>query len=315
MNDFPNPLVSIIVPSYNQGKFIRHTIESILTQNYSPLEVIVVDGASTDETVEMLSAFDGGSRVRWMSEPDRGVVDAVNKGFKLARGDLLAIQSSDDAYRPGAMAHAVAALQANPSVGLVYADVAYVDARGQEIGRSHLYRYALTSFLSKKTWIPQPTAFFRAALRREVGGWDESVPYTPDADLWLRLVARAGALKIDECWGELRCHEEQRDTCVDKIRRDWNRMIDQSDDVRQMPWYARRAAQAGKHLTACRYSDGNDWAYTYHLWASLWYWPPLITATAGLRTRLLPGYMPMRIALSRLKQRFLRSRRTRASRA
>src|SRR4051812_41118582 len=96
------PLVSVIIPSYNQGRFIRETIDSVLSQDYRPIEVLVFDGASKDETVSVLKSYDA-PELQWWSEPDRGVVDAVNKGLARARGDIVAIQSSDDVYVPGAI--------------------------------------------------------------------------------------------------------------------------------------------------------------------------------------------------------------------
>ena len=112
---FPEkPLVSIVVPSFNQGKFIGETIESILSQKYRPLEVIVMDGASTDETLNVLDGFRSCPEMRIRSEPDKGVVDAVNKGLKDARGWITAIQSSDDVYLPDTVETAVEALRANP---------------------------------------------------------------------------------------------------------------------------------------------------------------------------------------------------------
>ena len=103
MNALPeHPLISVIVPSFNQGAFIRKTIESALQQDYRPIEVVVMDGASTDNTVDILKSFGDIPELRWVSEPDQGVVDAVNKGLRLARGEIAAIQSSDDFYLPGA---------------------------------------------------------------------------------------------------------------------------------------------------------------------------------------------------------------------
>src|ERR1051325_691202 len=97
MSPTGKPLLSIIVPSYNQGRFIRRTLDSILSQGYRPIEVIVVDGASKDETVEVLESIDA-AELRWISEKDRGPADAVNKGLAMAQGELIGIQSADDVY-------------------------------------------------------------------------------------------------------------------------------------------------------------------------------------------------------------------------
>src|ERR1051326_4695486 len=116
----PRPLFSVIVPSYNQGRYLRQTLASILDQGYRPLEVIVVDGASKDETVDVLKSFAHVPELRWISEKDRGPADAVNKGFAMATGEFMAIQSADDVYYPGALETAAEYFAANPDCGLVY---------------------------------------------------------------------------------------------------------------------------------------------------------------------------------------------------
>lgn len=133
-------LVSIVIPSYNQGRFIRQTLESVLRQEYRPLEVIVVDGNSTDDTLDVLSSFDSCPelRLRWISEPDSGVVEAVNKGLAMAQGSIAAIQSSDDYYLPGAISTAITALEANPELSFVFGDITKVDVNAKELSRTHL---------------------------------------------------------------------------------------------------------------------------------------------------------------------------------
>src|SRR6185436_19107774 len=111
-------LISVVIPSYNQGRYIRETIDSTLAQDYRPIEVLVMDGASKDETVDVLQSYDA-PELQWISEPDRGVVDAVNKGLARARGEIIAIQSSDDVYVPGAFS---AVAQAMPGFELVFGD-------------------------------------------------------------------------------------------------------------------------------------------------------------------------------------------------
>ncbi len=158
------PLVSIVVPSFNQGQFIGDTIRSILSQDYRPIEIHVIDGASTDNTVEVLKSFGNTPELNWCSEPDRGVVEAVNKGFARVKGDIVGIQSSDDMYLPGAIGTMVQVLKARPDHGLVYADMETVDANGEFLFRSSIRPFSVQSFLSKQTWIPQPSAFFRRQM-------------------------------------------------------------------------------------------------------------------------------------------------------
>ena len=161
------PLVSIIVPSFNQGAYIKETLESILTQDYRPLEVIVVDGASTDNTVEVLQSYDAIPEVKWVSEPDSGVVEAVNKGFARSQGEIGGIQSSDDAYLPDAVRCGVQALLEDNNLGFVYGDIAKIDANGTELSRTNLAPFSIEAALAMETWIPQPSTFFRMSLAKE----------------------------------------------------------------------------------------------------------------------------------------------------
>jgi glycosyltransferase involved in cell wall biosynthesis len=115
------PLVSIAVPSFNQGRFIEETLRSCLEQHYRPIEIVVQDGGSTDGTISVLRSLDA-PELSWISESDEGVVDAVNKGLRRARGDILSIQSSDDLFLGGAIEAAVEALFHDPTIGLVYGE-------------------------------------------------------------------------------------------------------------------------------------------------------------------------------------------------
>jgi len=220
------PLVSIIVPSFNQGAFIRQTIESCLEQDYRPIEIIVMDGASTDNTVDVLESFGDLPELKWVSEPDKGVVNAVNKGLRKAIGEFAAIQSSDDYYLPGAVSACVGQLAENPGLKFVFGDIIKVGEAGEELSRHVLAPYSLENVLSLTTWIPQPGCFFRLEHAVAAGGWREEVPYAADTDLWLRLALSGSALKIDRFIAKRRMHGEQRDVHGDRILRDYSKMID-----------------------------------------------------------------------------------------
>src|SRR6516165_5744206 len=120
------PLASIVVPSFNQGRFIAETLESCLEQSYRPIEILVQDGGSTDDTVSVLQSFEA-PELGWVSEPDKGVVDAVNRGLRRAKGEILTIQSSDDLFVDDAIGAAVEALSLDQAIGLVYGDVELID--------------------------------------------------------------------------------------------------------------------------------------------------------------------------------------------
>lgn len=293
-----HPLVSIIVPSFNQGRFIRRTLESILSQDHRPLEVIVIDGASTDETVSILQEFSSHPELQWVSEPDRGVVEAVNKGFARARGAIGGIQSSDDFYLPGAIRAGVEALQADPALAFVFGDIAKVDAEGNELSRTNLASFSLERVLTMDNcWIPQPSTFFRMARAQALGGWREEVPYAADTDLWLRMALDAPARKLDRLMAQRSMHEAQRDTQGARIVRDYAAMLDSLMPQLRASGLA-GAARAGKLLMAARYDPPRgEWAQVALRWRTLAACPKL-AKRLPLRS-LLPGGNAARAALTR----------------
>jgi glycosyltransferase involved in cell wall biosynthesis len=296
-----NPTVSVIIPSFNQGKFIKETIESVLAQDYRPIEIIVVDGASTDQTLEILHQYDGVPEVKWKSERDRGVVEAVIKGFALAQGEIGAIQSSDDSYLPGAIRRGVEALLHDPGLGFVFGDIVHIDARGQELSRTSLRPFSLEGVFSLETWIPQPSTFFRMPLAKKLGGWRETVPYAADTDLWFRMAFQTKAAKIDAVFAARRIHEAQRDKQGSLIASDYSKMIDSLDDLRHAPARLRRAAAAGKLLMKNRYGiDNSYWVLFIRQWRAAIIYPPLFRRVSVFS--LVPGGYQIRDLLVRMKR-------------
>lgn len=152
------PLISVITPSLNQGKFIRETIESVLNQNYRNIEYIVVDGGSADETVEILQSY--GERITWLSEPDEGQADAVNKGIKLAKGEIIGWLNSDDTYCPGALSKAAEFLSMHPELDVVYGEGQHITETGDIIDRYPTEQFNYER-LAETCFICQPSAFIR----------------------------------------------------------------------------------------------------------------------------------------------------------
>jgi glycosyltransferase involved in cell wall biosynthesis len=187
LGDTALPLVSIVTPSYNQGRFIRETIESVLSQDYPNIEYWVIDGASTDSTLSILREYEGDRRFRWLSEPDRGQADAVNKGWRRAHGEILGWLNSDDTYLPGALRAQAGALVAHPDVGVVYGDAIFTDQHGRPLHRYHARPFDRRRFLHLSA-IPQPGAFLRRSLVMRYGGLDTRLHYALDYELFLRLM-------------------------------------------------------------------------------------------------------------------------------
>ncbi|MGD9613562.1 MAG: glycosyltransferase family 2 protein [Kiritimatiellia bacterium] len=287
------PLLSIVVPSYNQGAFIRQTIESCLAQDYRPIEIVVVDGASTDDTVAVLRSFADRPEVRWVSEPDAGVADAVNKGLRRVRGEICGIQSSDDAYLPGAFAQAVAAFERHPAVALVYADAVKTDAAGREWARWRTGPFSIENFLSKQTVVLQPAAFFRRSAFWEAGGWSADF-FNADTECWLRMVLRRPALKVDAFWGARRMHEAQRDTQRARIVASYARMTRDNPDLRNGPARWRRAARCGRLLHEARYAPAlSPWKKKWLLLLAVLAWPPA-WKSVDLPGHWVPGWSALR---------------------
>lgn len=187
------PLVSIITPSFNQGEFIAATIDSVLTQDYPAIEYLVVDGGSTDGTLDVLRSY--GARLNWISEPDQGQADAVNKGIARTQGAIVAWLNADDLYVPGAVARGVAELEAHPNAALVYGNAEFIDRAGTVLGPCpQVEPFDLARLLHHLDFIVQPATFFRRAAFERVGGLDVGLRYCLDYDLWLRL-ARQSAVR------------------------------------------------------------------------------------------------------------------------
>ena len=189
----PWPRVSIVTPSYNQEQFIEETIRPVLLQGYPNLEYVITDGGSTDGTIEILRKY--GDAIFWLSEPDEGQSDAINKGLHMARGEILAYLNSDDTYMPGTISTAVAYFQDNPDVDMVFGDCNIIDEHSSVQGLILTKEFDLTRLL-RTDFIPQPTVFFRRQVLDTVGFFDARLHYAMDYDLWLRVACRQRIRRI-----------------------------------------------------------------------------------------------------------------------
>jgi glycosyltransferase involved in cell wall biosynthesis len=297
------PLVSILVPSYNQCRYIRETIDSCLAQEWRPLEIIVMDGGSSDSTCEVLQNYHA-PELRWTSERDAGVADAVNKAIAAARGDILTIQSSDDVFLPGAVSAAVDALTAHPDAALAYGDVELIDASSRKLGEDRQGPFDLAEYLGRLQYIPQPGTFFRRSVLAQVPGWREQFSYAADADFWMRIVARHPAVKLDRFVARYRYHDEQRDTQRGRIARDWTGAVNDLVASGLLDDRARRFARMGLHLARHRYLDEKRWwARTRALYAAALANPAVLNDARFPRRDLLPGRAPLWAFLSSVKRR------------
>ena len=216
------PLVSIVTPSYNQKRYLETTIRSILGQDYPNLEYIIVDGGSTDGSIEIIKKY-ADRLAWWVSEKDRGQTDAINKGFAHARGEILAWLNSDDIYETGAVAEAVAFLSSHPEIGLVYGDAHYIDRNGKVLGNFPAAQTDYRRLRQGYVHIPQQASFFRADLWRRVGPLDISFYFAMDYDLWVRIARLAPIQYLPRPWAGFRLHASGKTVAADE--RCWPEMI------------------------------------------------------------------------------------------
>jgi len=176
--------LSIVTPSFNQGRFIERTIRSVLEQDVCKLEYVVCDGGSTDHTVNILATYN--DRLTWVSEKDAGQADAVNRGFAKTRGDLIGWLNSDDIYYPGTLRAVMDFSNANPEVEVIYGDANHIDENDTVIEPYPTEDWNLER-LKTVCFICQPGVFVTRGLLDRFGGLDQTLQYCMDYEYWLRL--------------------------------------------------------------------------------------------------------------------------------
>lgn len=204
------PRITVITPSFNQGKFIERTIKSVIGQGYPDLEYIVIDGGSTDETLDILKKY--GKRLKWISGKDRGQSDAINKGIKMSSGDIIAYLNSDDLYEKDALEKVSEFFVSNPSKMWVTGRCRIIDANDREVrGPIAWYKNLLLSRYSYNAllvtnFISQPATFLRRELVEECGLFDVDHHRVMDYDYWLRAGKRHSPGIINDWLAGFRVH-------------------------------------------------------------------------------------------------------------
>ncbi|AMR27104.1 hypothetical protein A0257_08265 [Hymenobacter psoromatis] len=213
MQEFPS--VSIVIPSWNQGRFIGRTLNSILKQDYpGPIEIIVSDGGSTDETVDVLKSY--GDRLTWWSARDKGFVDAVTKGVAKATGEILAVQSSDDYYLPGAFRAMARGFQQYPAASFISGGEYAIDLPGNVQSSSRPTGEITPRTILFSTIPPQHATFVKRRFFEETGGMRREVDMCADIDQWYRVAHLASGHYISDMVAVYQLHPDQRTVTSDK---------------------------------------------------------------------------------------------------
>lgn len=202
------PLVSIVTPSYNQAAFLNATIRSVLDQDYPNLEYIIIDGGSTDESVNIIRRYQA-RLAYWVSERDAGQADAINKGWQRARGEIVAYLNSDDTYEPGAVRAAVEYLMQHPDSALVYGHCYQINEAGERVGMLRAIPVDVRALLLRNS-IMQPTVFLRRAVLEQVGMLDLTLGYSLDYDLWLRVAQHHHIGALPKPLANFRAHDASK---------------------------------------------------------------------------------------------------------
>jgi glycosyltransferase involved in cell wall biosynthesis len=221
-NHFPK--ISVVTPSFNQAEFLERTILSVLDQNYPNLEYIIIDGGSTDGSVDIIKKYSD-HLAYWVSEPDKGQTHAINKGLEKATGDWVAWQNSDDIFYPDAFASFVAGVKCHPNADLMIGNINLLD-RNDKVLRD--IRYVTPSYrgmLAEGMILVNQAAFWRRSVHANIGWLNEELHFAFDYEWFLRLMKRYKGVHVDKIWGGYRLHDATKTFNQSRCFQDEGRVI------------------------------------------------------------------------------------------
>lgn len=227
------PKISVVTPSYNQGCFIEETVKSILSQNYPNFEHLIIDGGSTDGTLDILKKY---PHLTIVSEPDKGQAAAVNKGLCLATGEIIGWLNSDDTYYPGVFEKVAAIIAPDKGIFIVMGRSAYVDERGWPTGKEHpsmFLSHARVVEIWKGYTIPQPAVFFHRQVYEKCGGLDEGLYFCLDYGLFARYSRDYSFIPINELFATYRLHPASKSLAISQ-----GALLEKSMEVSRRYWGA-----------------------------------------------------------------------------
>ena len=204
------PTISVIVPSFNQAKYLELTLRCILDQNYPKLELIVIDGGSKDESPEIIRKYEKHIKF-WCSEPDGGQTQGLIKGFSHATGEIQCFLNSDDLFEAGVLLEVGQYFMEHPNVDAVYGNALWIDFEGKAIRPQKEIPFNRFIFLYTYNYIPGMSMFWRRTIYDKAGGLDPAFQLAFDADLWMRFSDHRGKIKhVGRQWSRMRWYPEQK---------------------------------------------------------------------------------------------------------
>jgi glycosyltransferase involved in cell wall biosynthesis len=306
-------LVSIITPSYNQAAYLEQTIQSVLGQDYPRLEYIVIDGSSTDNSVEIIRRY-ADRLAYWISEKDRGQAEAINKGFARANGEILAWLNSDDYYLANTIPAAVKCFEENPEVVMVYGDMLAVDENGRTINVLKYRQLSLEDLLCFQI-VGQPSVFFRRSAFEKAGPLEPTLHFLLDHQLWIRLALQGRILHVPQVWSAARYHPAAKNRArAAEFGREAFRVLEWAKDQPDLAGIlagVERRARASAHRFQARYLlDGDRPMPAVGSWfRALFLHPP----TALGRLNILVSAILKLTRLSKVRDLILRRRQQKFS--
>jgi len=293
------PLLSIVTPSFNQAQFLETTILSVLEQDYPAIEYFIMDGGSTDGSVEIIRRYD--ARVaHWQSKPDRGQADAINEGLQRAQGEFVAWINSDDVYLPGAFREAIHAFEENPKAGMVYGNGIMVGSELEVLDKHSYPQLDLVDLLAFEVLL-QPAVFMRKHVLDEVGYLDPTFNLIFDHELWIRIANQYPILHVASYWALERKHPQAKTIALaEQFVSEAERMLQQAESSESLSsvvaenrrrvyaglgvFSARRLIDAKKHREALGYITGAIFKHPLTV-ARYWYkWVQAALSSLGLES-------------------------------
>lgn len=307
-------VVSIITPSFNQAPFLRRTLESVLSQDYQPMEYLVVDGGSVDGSLDIIREY-AARLTWWTSEPDAGQADAINKGLTRANGEIVAWLNSDDFYLPGAVRAAVRAFQEHPDAVLIYGNMQAVD-ESDRITNVMTYSQLTLEQLLCFHIIGQPAVFLRRSAVAAAGGLHIDYHLLLDHQLWIRLAQLGPVVHVDQTWAAARYHASAKNRArAEQFGAEALRILDwaaRQPDLAPVLQRVGNRPRASAHRLNARYLlDAGRPQQALRAWSRAFEIHPV---TALRRTNLLISALLELTGLHWVRQRILASRQERLSR-